>query len=399
MSEGFRFDYDPPTIRYGRECVADLGTELERRECARALVVCGSSVGATDEVIDPVRRGLGDRLVGVFDETSASKSLATAVDGAERVAEADADCIVGLGAGSSLDTAKFVSVLAGHDRPARAAAREMVAEGRASVPAGDLPPIVVVPTTLAGADLSTVAGISLTLDPNEESESGGVSDGRLMPAAAFYDPARFEHTPTSVLTASAMNGFDKGLEMIYARDHTAITDATAVRGLRLLRRSLPTLGSTDEPAAVDEIVEGILLVQYGLSTADTYRASLIHAFGHGFSRRYDVPQGVVHAILAPHVLASLFDAVDGRRDLLAGAFDVETAGRSADAVADEIVDAVRSVRDAMGLPTQLRSIAGLERSHVPAIVDAILADSFLANVPHDLDPDRDDIEAVIEEAW
>jgi alcohol dehydrogenase len=400
MSDSFRFDYQPATVRYGPGVVDALESELARHGYSLALVVCGTTVGQTASVVEPVTQGLGDRLVEVFDRTSADKYLATAVEGAERVQATDADVLVGLGAGSSLDTTKLVAVIAGHDRPPEAVAREMVADGAVHLPDGDLPPLVVVPTTLAGADLSVVAGTRLTLDPDrpdEEIAGVGVSDGQLMPVATVYDPTLFEQTPRSVLVESAMNGFDKGVEMIYGRDHTAVTDATAVRGLRLLCRGLPTLGSDAE--AFDDIVRGMILVQYGLSTESTYRASLIHAFGHGFSRGYDVTQGIVHAILAPHVLSYLFEQVGGRRQLLARAFDVETTGRSREEVADAIVAEVTAVRDAMGLPSQLRSIDDLKRSDFPAVVDTILADSFMHNVPAGLDPTREEIADVLDRAW
>jgi len=400
MAERFRFDYRPGTLLFGTEVTNRLGDELARRDLSRALVVCGETVGATAPVIEPVTNGLGERLTSVFDRTSADKYLATAVEGAERVDSENVDVLVGLGAGSSLDTTKLISVLAGHADPPAEAARAMIEDGTVHLPDGDLLPVVAIPTTLAGADMSTVAGTRLTLDPDtpdEKVESVGVSDGRLAPTAGFYDPSLFEHTPTSVLTGSAMNGFDKGIEMIYGRDHTAITDATAMRGVDLLRRSLPTL--TDETPALDDVVRGIMLVQYGLSTASTYRASLIHAFGHGFSRGYDVTQGVVHAILAPRVLTYLFEQVDGRRALLTDAFGIDAGTRADAETAAAIVEAVTAVRDGMGLPERLRSIDELERDHFPEIVETILADSFMDNVPEGLDPTAEEIEAVLHEAW
>ena len=399
MSERFSFSYQPGTLMYGAGIVDELGAELDRLGCSRALIVCGSTVGATTPVIDPVTAGAGDRLVGVFDKTSAEKYLATVLEGARRVDSTDADVLVGLGAGSSLDTTKLVSVLAAHDDPA-AAARRMVADGTVHLPDGDPLPTVMIPTTLAGADLSVVAGTRLALDSdpvNDEVESVGVADERLMPAAGFYDPALFEHTPTPVLTGSAMNGFDKGLEMVYSRDHTAITDATATHGLGLLGRGLPTLGT--ESPAFEDIVRGLLLVQYGLSTAETYRASLIHAFGHGFSRRYDATQGVIHAILAPHVLRYLFEEVDGRRNLLAGALGIETESLSDAATAEAVIAEVETVRDAMDLPVRLRTVDGLDQSHFPAIVETIMNDSFMTNVPAGLDPTEAVVTDVLEAAW
>jgi len=95
---------------------------------------------------------------------------------------------------------------------------------------------------------------------------------------------------------------------------------------------------------MDRAVVGALLVQLDR------KISVIHAFGHGFARRYDVQQGTVHAIMAPHVLAYLFDEVDASRRALAAGLGVETAGRGDDAVGEDVVEAVAAVRDSLPLP-------------------------------------------------
>ncbi|MFC6737655.1 iron-containing alcohol dehydrogenase, partial [Halolamina salina] len=179
-------------------------------------------------------------------------------------------------------------------------------------------PVIAVPTTLAGADLSVIGGVGLSLDRDadpSEIPSGGVSDRRLMPTALCYDPELFETTPRSVLTASAMNGFDKAVECLYSPHATPITDGTASRALSLMQSGFSALPEEDpDPATFDDAVAGVVAAQYGISTPGAYRASIIHAFGHGFSNDYDAHQGTVHGVLAPHVLRSVFAEVDGRRD-------------------------------------------------------------------------------------
>jgi len=173
----------------------------------------------------------------------------------------------------------------------------------------------VVPTTFAGADLSS--GGSVTVLEAEESPTAQPirTGGSVRPIAMIYDPDLFETTPMSALAGSSMNGFDKGLETIYSSHATPITDATAMRGLQLLRESLPNLDGNN-PTEMERAVIGIILVQF------ERRGSIIHTIGHGFSRRYPVQQGIVHAIVAPHALRYLFQNVDGRRRQLAQAFDV-----------------------------------------------------------------------------
>ncbi|MFC7210730.1 iron-containing alcohol dehydrogenase family protein [Natronoarchaeum sp. GCM10025321] len=397
-----RFEYDPGVIRLGRGCVSALADELDRQGCTNALVVCGRTVGSTPAVLDPVTEGLDDRLAGIFAETTPEKLLGTAVDGVERLREVEADTVVSLGGGSSLDTAKVLSVLAATDRSPAEVGDELATSGTIPVPEDGLPAIVAVPTTFAGADLSQGAGVNA--DPEnglvDEPVSGGVSDPQLMPTAVFADPALFTTTPYDVLAGSAMNGFDKGVETLYARNGTPVSDATAMRGLRLLADALPALDAdSSSPETMDRAVEGSLLVQYGVSRPDGSTLSIIHAFGHALRHHAGLQQGTAHAIVAPHALDYLFEQVDGRRTLLARALDVQTAERSSDAVSDGIVDAVTEVRDSLGVTTRLRSVDGIERSDLGAVAETTLADRFMAQVPEGLDPTVEDLRAVLEAAW
>ncbi|WP_265107989.1 iron-containing alcohol dehydrogenase family protein [Halosolutus halophilus] len=396
--DGFRFEYDPGVLRFGSGSVDDLADELARQGFDRALLVCGSTVGNSPAVIDPVTEGLGDRLGGVFAETTTKKRLATAVEGTEAMDAHDADVLVALGGGSSLDVAKVISVLDAADRDPAAIGREFEERGTISIPSGSLAPIVAIPTTLAGADLSTVAGVTAAPDGGlvDAPTSGGVGDPRLMPGAIVYDPALVATTPKSILAASAMNGFDKGIETLYARTATPVTDATAMRGLGLLRDGLRRLGDEGPTEDVLEpVLEGTMVVQYGISRPGETTLSIVHAFGHGLTRSYDVQQGAAHGVVAPHVLRYLFEEVDGRRDLLADALGVGDAADRAEA----IVDAVADVRDALDLPARLRDVDGPEPDEFPAVAEAILEDSFVANAPAGLEPTQEAIEAVLEDAY
>ena len=399
-TDGFRFDFRPGTIRVGAGCVDELGAELGRRGLDRALLVAGRTVGTTPAVVDPIRDGLGDRLAGEFPETTPEKTLGAALAGLRAARERDADAVVAVGGGSTLDTAKVLCALSTHGESAGRVAEAAVESGRLPVADDADPlPMVGVPTTLAGADLSDLAGVALTLDRDGsgyDPPSGGVRDPRLMPTALFYDADRYRTTPTPVLAASAMNGFDKGVEMLYSPLATPITDGTAARGLGLLRSGLGTV--RDDPMDGDrlaDVLAGIVAVQYGLAGAEGYRASIIHAFGHGFSHGYDVHQGTIHAIVAPHVLRYVFDRVDGRRDLLASALGVAGDGDPAEAT----IDAVAGVRDDLGLPTRLRDVDGVERSDLPSIARAIRDDDLLGVAPAGIDPSADEIESVLDRAW
>lgn len=396
-----RFAYEPPVLRVGRGTVDELERELAAHGIERALVVSGRTVGTTEAVIEPVRTGLGDRLVGVFAETTPEKRLDTALAAGDRIAELEADGVISLGGGSSLDVATAATVVAGSGRPHAELAAEFERAGTLQVP-DEVPPIVAVPTTLAGAELSHVAGLTATPENGlvDEPVSGGLSHPRLTPAAVVADPALYETTPWDVLRGSAMNGFDKGLETPYARTATPVTDATAARGLRLLRAGLLGLGADpDDSEAIELAVEGSVLVQYGITRPDGTTVSLVHAFGHALRDHTGLQQGVAHAIVVPHALRYLFERVDGRRELLADALGVESGGDDPDERGESVVHAVVEVRDALGLPDRLRTVDGLDRSDLPAVAESTLSDAFVANVPEGLDPTAEDLVRVLEAAW
>lgn len=400
MSRGThsRFEYEPAVLRFGTGSVQRLADELAEGGLSRALVVCGSTVGNTAEVIDPVIEGLGERLAGLFPETTADKRLQTAVRGLEVMRDHDTDVLVGLGGGSSLDVTKVISVLAATDREPSEVGRELAETGSVSVPSGPLTPIVAVPTTLAGADHSNVAG--LTAAPSsglvDEHASGSISAPQLMPRSIVYDPALVATTPNPILAASAMNGFNKGIETLYARNATPVTDATASRGLRLLHDGLQQFGehAVDE-AVLEPVVEGILLTQYGVSRPEGTTLSIIHAFGHGLTRTYDIQQGAAHAIIAPRVLRYLFENGAAQPEVLADALGVAEGSNPATSV----VEAVERIGDSLNLPTRLRDVAGPDPAQFSEVAQAVRNDPFMRNAPAGLDPTREELETILRRSY
>ena len=372
-STEFRFAYEPPVIRYGAGSAGALAGELGELGFDRALVVCGKTVGERPTVLDPVRDGLGDRLVGVFAETTPEKRLETAVECARRARELDADVLLGLGGASSLDIARVASVVAASAHSPEELGAQLVSTATLSVPDDPLP-VVAVPTTLAGGSLSMLAGV--TADPESglvtEAAGGGVGDPKLMPALAVYDPDLVATTPREVLAGSAMNGFSKGLETLYSSAGTPITDSTASDGLTLLSHALPELGENPGRADIEAALRGTLLSQYGVSRATGTTFSVVHALGHSLRIHTGVQLGVAHAAVAPHALAWLFEHVDGRRDLLATALEVDDRDDPAAAV----VDTVKQITDGLRIAGRLRDLPGIERSTLDDVA-GMAADSFL----------------------
>ena len=398
----FTFEYTAAEMHFGRNCVAKLDETLETVDVGQAMIVCGKNVGANAETMDPITEGMGDRLGAIFDETTPEKTLETVLDGVDRMEAEAADGLVAVGGGSSLNVARAMAALSAVDQSRSTLRDRIVSEETVPSPRpGDDPvPIVSIPTTLAGADVSSGGTIRLReesiVPPGTDAGpfSVRVSDPRLFAKAIFYDQELFASTPTGALVNSAMNGFNKGIETLYSRETNPISDAHAFHGLRHLATACPDIpeADADEPA-YDHLVAGIPLVQYGRYT------NIIHTFGNGINHHYDTQQGVAHAIMVAPVLEFIFERVDGRRREIAAALDIDVRGSTDDEVSAMILDRVHSIRDALGLPTELRSVRGIEREHLPALAQVIAANPKQERNPHDIDPTVEDIEEILEQAW
>jgi len=393
---GFTHGYRPGIIRFGRGCVDDLNQTLADQGYEDVLIVTGTNVGSNKAVMGPVTDGLTGRSVEVFDETTPAKTLETVFDGIERAAQAEADVVVGVGGGSSLDIATGIAALARADYTLAEARTQVIKHGSLPLPEDDAPlPVVSIPTTLAGADLSVAAGLVASSD--EGPVEVIVADERLMPVALFYDPGLFETTPMDTLAGSAINGFDKGIEAIYSRFSNPITDATAVRSLRYLRSSLPVLRETDDPAVMERAVAGVILAQYGVSVPNRYKINIVHAFGHALRNRFDIQQGVAHAVVVPHVLSLIFAEGGGRPGVLAEGLVTDT-GRG-DTTEAAVIEAVRDVRNGLGLPSRLRDLEGTSKDGLRDVAEYTAEDPLLDLGPPEFDPSIDDIEQALRNTW
>ncbi|MBP1923196.1 alcohol dehydrogenase [Halorubrum alkaliphilum] len=371
-----RFEYRAPTIRHGS--VEELGRELANHGYERALVITGKTVGSRPAVLDPVREGLSDRLVGVVDRTTPEKRLETVLSAAERAEERDADVLVGLGGASSLDVTRVTAAVAASESSPAELRTSFERTGTLPVPEAPLPSVAV-PTTLAGGSLSMLGGVSARRTTSgTELVGGGVGDPRLMPVLALYDPELVGTTPREILAGSAMNGFNKGVETLYSSHRTPVTDATASRGLRLLIDGLPTLSEDPEHWDLETMLRGVSLVQYGTTRPTGTTFSLLHALGHSLRVHAGVQLGVAHAVVTPPALERLFDDADGRRELLADAMTVDTDERGP---AEGVVSAVASLRETLGLPERLRNVEGVSESMLETVARTAAEDFLRSNDP------------------
>ena len=332
-------------VLFGTGRARQLADRFDRRGWQRPLIVCGSHVAGNTRLMDLARQALGARDVEVFDGTSPDKTLASVYAGVEHMRAVGADVLVGLGSGSSIDTARQMSVFGADGRPQSdfvdAARRGEQLRPR---PTGGELPVVLLPTTLPGGAISTTGSIEVLSAGDSPTGQPVRTFGYITPDAVLHDPELLATTPRGSLCGSAMNGINKAIEAMYGRSATPLSDAYASQALHLISPNAAGMFAGDQ-ASLGAVSAGVMLAQLRRNS------SILHAFGHAIARRSPLQQGIIHAVMAPPGLHFLFSKVDGRRRPLAQALGIDVTGRSRDALAEAVVAEVSRIRDELGLPS------------------------------------------------
>jgi alcohol dehydrogenase class IV len=292
-----------------------------RGQFARAGEVV-SALGRSALVVFNGSEALAERLAGLLKDAGVTSTLrrqrgepvVADVDAAvEQARGAGCDCLVGIGGGSAIDSAKAAAGLLGNGG---SAVDYMEVVGKGQKITRSAAPWVAIPTTAGtGAEATRNAVIGLP----ERKFKASIRSELLLPRVALIDADLGEGVSPDVIAASGMDALCQLIESYTSTGATPITDALAEKGIRLAALALPRAYRGGDPEARDEMamaahVSGMTLTSAGLGA--------VHGFAAPIGANFPIPHGVVCAALLPHVV---YENVKAMRD----ASDAKGLGRFA----------------------------------------------------------------------
>jgi maleylacetate reductase len=156
-------------------------------------------------------------------------------------------------------------------------------------------PIVAVPTTYAGSEMTAIWGQS------DESGKTTGRDERVLPRIVVYDPALTVSMPAELTAASGMNALAHAVESLYAPDATPQSWEIAEEAIRELAHGLR--GAVRQPDDLDartQTLRGAWLAGWALGGTTM---GLHHKLAHVLGGTYHLPHAALHSVLLPHVVA------------------------------------------------------------------------------------------------
>jgi maleylacetate reductase len=280
------------------------------------LMVSGTLNRKTDE-IDRVRRELGNRCAGVFDQMPPHTPRHAVIAAAAQARNAGADLIVTIGGGSITDGAKAVQLCLANDITTPEALDALRPVG------GEPPPCyaptvrqITVPTTLSAGEFSAIAGVTDERHKMKEL----FRHPQIIPRAVILDPAITVHTPEWLFLSTGIRAVDHCVEGICSGEAHPFADAQALRGLSLLSRGLPRVKAdpSDLQARLD-CQMGAWLSMGPLASGVPMGAS--HGIGYVLGAVFDIPHGHTSCIMLPSVMRWNKPVNADRQSLVAAAMD------------------------------------------------------------------------------
>lgn len=380
-----RFDNDYSQIALGKHDVADLdftfrttpwiisrpgasaeiGSVMNTIGCTKVGVVCDEgirSLGLVDAALDSLAAaGIG---VEIFSGVVADPPAGIVLDAVYTLGAARIDGVVGLGGGSSLDTAKLVALLLGTEQQLDA----MYGIDKAR---GPRLPLVLVPTTAGtGSEVTPIAIVTTEAD-----EKKGIVSPVLLPDCALLDALLTVKAPSDVTAATGVDAMVHAIEAFTSlhRKNT-LSDCLALRALSLLSANIKT--ACEKPDDIDARTAMLLgATLAGMAFANAPVAA-VHALAYPLGGHFHVPHGLSNALVLPHVLVFNRPVAETLYGELAPAVFPHLSDRATGERVTGLIDGLRNLVVALGLQTGLTEV-GVTADDVPKLADDAMKQSRL----------------------
>lgn len=339
--KGFVHEPLPGRIVFGAGSIDCVPEEIEALGCARVLVIAG---GSAAQVGGWIADALGRRAAGHLDRVRQHVPETLAAEARAAAEEAGADGLCSVGGGSATGLAKAVAVETGL-------------------------PILAVPTTYAGSEVTPIYGISaprfLTGPPATASaEEKGVAaerkrtgrDLRVLPKTVVYDPALTIGLPPRVTAVSGFNALAHAVAALCAPAGNPVAALHAEEAIRVLARALPA--AVRAPTDLDARRDALYAAYLAASAMAVAGTGLHHRLCHILGGSFDLVHAEVHAALLPHTVAHDRGLTNDGRRRVARALGAADAAAGLHRLARE-VEVPTSLAD-IGMPADGLEAAGAQ---------------------------------------
>lgn len=314
----------------------------------------------------------------IYDEVKANPTVTNVKDGVKALKAAQADFIIALGGGSSMDTAKGIGIVSNNPEFSDVVSLEGVADTKKKTV-----PIIALPTTAGTAAETTINYV--IIDESKQKKMVCV-DPNDIPIVAIVDAELMYSLPKSLTASTGMDAMTHAIEGLITKAAWELSDMFEIKAIEMIHRYLPI--AVEEPTnpigrdgmAVAQYVAGMAFSNVGLGVD--------HGMAHPMSALHDVPHGVACAILLPTVMRFNAPAALDKYVDIAKAVGVYKEGMTKEEAAEAACNEIEALSRKVGIPQHLSDL-GIYEKDIDALADQAFADICTPGNPREVT--RDDI--------
>ena len=341
------------TSYHGAGAISAITTEIQNRGFKKVFVATDPDLikfGVSAKVTDLL--DAANIEYAVFSDIKPNPTIENVQNGVAAFKAAKADCIVAIGGGSSMDTAKAIGIII--TNPEFEDVRSL--EGLSPTKNPCVPIIAVATTAGTAAEVT----INYVITDVEKKRKFVCVDPHDIPVVAIVDPDMMSSMPAGLTAATGMDALTHAIEGYITKGAWALSDMFHIEAIRIIASSLR--GAVKNEAAGRE---GMALGQYvaGMGFSNV-GLGVDHSMAHTLSAYYDMPHGKACATLLPAVMAYNAEATGEKYREIARAMGVKGVdAMTQDEYRSAAVEAVRQLAEDVGIVTSLKGVAKEEDIH------------------------------------
>ena len=334
------------TSYHGKGAISEIVPEIKARGFKKCFVCSDPDLikfGVTGKVTNLLDKD--GVAYTVYSDIKANPTVENVQNGVAAFKAAGADCIIAIGGGSSMDTAKAIGIIITNPEFADVVSLEGVAPTK-----NKCVPIIAVPTTAGTAAEVTINYVITDVANNRKMVCVDVHD---IPVVAVVDPDMMATMPKGLTAATGMDALTHAIEGYITAGAWEMSDMFHIKAIEIIAKSLR--GAVEN---TDEGREGMALGQYiaGMGFSNV-GLGIVHSMAHPLGALYDTPHGVANAIILPTVMEYNAPATGEKYRDIAKAMGVEGVDTmTLDEARAAAVAAVKKLSADVGIPADLKAI-------------------------------------------
>ena len=362
------------TSYFGKGAREELPEEIRKRGFKKVLVVtdktlleCGVA-GKVTEVLD----GAGISYE-VYSDIKPNPTIKNVLDGVDACRNANADVIVAVGGGSSIDTAKGISIVM--TNPDRA---DIVSLNGLSNTANKGLPIIALPTTSGTAAEVT---INYVITDEEREIKMVCVDPNDIPVLAIVDSDLMASMPKSIAAATGMDALTHAVEGYITKAHNVMSDMFHMEAIKLIFKYLPSAVNEKDAEAIEMMGLAQYIAGMGFSNVGL---GIVHSMAHQLGAVYDTPHGIANAILLPTVMRFNGEVCSDRfREILVNIGRPDAANLNDQDVVNTFVWMITELSKSVGI-TQTVTDVGAKEEDFEMLASKAMEDPCKPGNPRDV---------------